>query len=160
MAVSGSQPVKLGMSICRLFDIRQQTFAADSRPSRRMNPLEHHTQNQTDADAERIGFLIELHCVLEPVLHRCSSYGTDRGNSIAMDLYVVSLPLHPTPGICIGISESPAAWAMTPSAPIDERCGIASQVRNQPLAPFWILFRPGFGYYPGPERRKLRQNWC
>ena len=45
-----------------------------------MKPLEHHTQNQTDADAERIGFLIELHCVLEPVLHRCSSYGTDPGN--------------------------------------------------------------------------------
>ena len=40
-----------------------------------MKPLEHRTQNQTDADAERIGFLIELHCVLEPVLHRCSSYG-------------------------------------------------------------------------------------
>src|ERR1700722_8991197 len=73
MAVSGSQPVKLGMSICRLFEIRQQTFAADSRPSRRMKPLEHHTQNQTDADAEGIGFLIELHCVLEPVLHCCSS---------------------------------------------------------------------------------------
>jgi hypothetical protein len=53
-----------------------------------MKPLEHRTQNQTDADAERIGFLIELHCVLEPVLHRCSSYGTDRGNGIAMDLYV------------------------------------------------------------------------
>jgi hypothetical protein len=30
---NGSQPVKLGMSIFRLFDIRQQTFAADSRPS-------------------------------------------------------------------------------------------------------------------------------
>src|ERR1700731_3830758 len=84
MGVSGSPPRKLGMSICRLFDIRQQTFAADSRPSRRMKPLEHHTQNQTDADAERIGFLIELHCVLEPVLHRCSSYGTDRGNGTAM----------------------------------------------------------------------------
>jgi hypothetical protein len=27
----GSWTVKLGMSICRLFDIRQQTFAADSR---------------------------------------------------------------------------------------------------------------------------------
>jgi hypothetical protein len=72
-----------------------------------MKPLEHRTQNQTDDDAERIGFLIELHCVLEPVLHRCSSYGTDRGNGIAMDLYVV--PLHPTPGICIEISETPAA---------------------------------------------------
>ena len=30
----GSQPVKLGMSIFRLFDIRQQTFAADTHPSR------------------------------------------------------------------------------------------------------------------------------
>jgi hypothetical protein len=42
----GSQPVKLGMSICRLFDIRQQTFAADSRPSEQMKPLEHRSQNQ------------------------------------------------------------------------------------------------------------------
>src|SRR3984893_16408515 len=38
-------------------------------------------------------------------------------------------------------------WAMTPSAPIDERYGITSQARNQPLASFWILFRPGLGYY-------------
>ena len=37
-----------------------------------MKPLQHRTQNQTDADAERIGFLIELHCVLELVLQCCS----------------------------------------------------------------------------------------
>ena len=96
------------------------------------------------------------HCVLEPVLHRCSSYGTDRGNGTAMHLYVSSLPLHPTPGICIGISESPAALGNdTQCAPIDERCGITSQARNQPLAPFWMLFRPGFGHYcPDGEARK------
>jgi hypothetical protein len=40
-----SQPVKLEMIIFRLFDIRQQTFAADTHPSRRMKPLEHRTQN-------------------------------------------------------------------------------------------------------------------
>jgi hypothetical protein len=46
-------------------------------------------------------------------------------------------------------------WAMTPSAPIDERYGITSQARNQPLASFWILFRPGLGYYcPDGEARK------
>jgi hypothetical protein len=53
-----------------------------------MMPLEHRSQNQTDADAEPIGYLIELHCVCESVLERCSSYGTDWGNGIAMDLYV------------------------------------------------------------------------
>src|SRR5580704_8678152 len=73
-----------------------------------------------------------------------------------MHLYVSSLPLHPIPGICIGISESPAALGNdTQCAPIDERCGITSQARNQPLASFWILFRPGLGYYcPDGEARK------
>jgi hypothetical protein len=36
---------------------------------------------------------------------------------------------------------------MTPSAPIDERCGITSQARNQSLAPFGVLFCPRLGYY-------------
>jgi hypothetical protein len=43
---SGSQPVKLGMSIYRLFDIRQQTFAADTIRHEQMKPLEHRSQNQ------------------------------------------------------------------------------------------------------------------
>jgi hypothetical protein len=34
------------MSIYRLFDIQQQTFAADGRYPRRMAPLEQRTQNQ------------------------------------------------------------------------------------------------------------------
>jgi len=40
-------------------------LAADTVRQDGWKPLEHRTQNQTDADAERIGFLIELHCVLE-----------------------------------------------------------------------------------------------
>ena len=41
----GSQPVKLGMSICRLFDAQQQTFAADGSSSKRITPMKHRAEN-------------------------------------------------------------------------------------------------------------------
>ena len=68
-----------------------------------MKPLEHRSQNQTDADAEPIGYLIELHCVLESGVALLQYYGTDRGNGIAMGLYVPDPPsniryLHPNLG--------------------------------------------------------------
>jgi hypothetical protein len=102
-----------------------------------------------------LGFLIELHCVLEPVLHRCSSYRTDRGTVLLWIFMSVAYPSIQHRVSASGSRRARPRWAMTPSAPIDERCGITSQARNQPLAPFWILFRPGFGYYcPNGEARK------
>src|SRR3984893_12352019 len=108
---------KLGPALggCRIFPY-QSEHAALIDALRLSQGMEHRTQNQTDADAERIGFLIELHCVLEPVLHRCSSYGTDRGNGIAMDLYVA----YPSIQHRVFASESRRARpreAMTPSFP-------------------------------------------
>ena len=55
-----------------------------------MKPLEHRVKTKTDADAERIGFLIELHCVLEWVLQCCSI--TKR---IQKRIPMVSWPLRP-----------------------------------------------------------------
>ena len=45
---------------------------------------------------------------------------------------------HPTPDICIGISESRAALSDDIHLPpMDERCGITSNARDQPPTPFW-----------------------
>ena len=56
------------------------------------------------------------------------------------------VPLHPTPGICIGILESPAALSDdTHLPPIDERCGITSKARDQPPTPFLDTISPEFG---------------
>jgi hypothetical protein len=59
---------------------------------------------------------------------------------------------HNVAGVCIGISGSSAALGNdTHMPPIDERSGITSGARDQPLArslpPFWVLFCPGLGYY-------------
>ena len=123
-----------------------------------MKPLEHRTQSQTDGDAERIGFLIELHCVLESCVALLQYYERDRGNGIAMHLYV------PYPSIQHRLTASGSRrcvprWPMTPSAQTDERRGITSAARNRPMArscpPFWILFCPGLGYYSADgEARK------
>ena len=111
-----------------------------------MKLLEHRTQNQTVANPERIGFLIELHCVLKPVLHRCSSYGTYRGTVRYGSSWPVPLVQLNAAGVCIGISESPAALSDdTHLPPIDERRGITSAARNQPLTPFLDTISPGFG---------------
>jgi hypothetical protein len=77
-------------------------------------------------------------------------YERDRGNGIAMHLYV------PYPSIqhrltASGSRRARPRWAVTPSAQTDERRGITSAARNQPMAgscpPFWMLFCPGLGYY-------------
>ena len=72
------------------------------------------------------------------------------------------VPLHPTPGICIGILESPAALSDdTHLPPIDERCGITSKARNQPPTPFLDTISPWFGVllcrWRGPESRSFPQ---
>ena len=70
------------------------------------------------------------------------SYGTDRGNGIAMDLYV------PYPSVQHRVSASGPQRARPveqwhPVAPIDERCGITNKTRDQPSTPL-------FGYYFAP----------
>ena len=51
-------------------------------------------------------------------------------------------------GVCIGISESPAALSDDIYLPpIDERCGITNKARDQPPSPFLDTISPRFGYY-------------
>ena len=75
------------MIICCLFDIEQQTFAADGR-RQTDEPLEHRGQSQIDAGTEPIGVLMELKCVLGSAVAVLHYYGRI-GGTVLLGIFML-----------------------------------------------------------------------